>query len=138
MNSSLKDIMTSDVLTIKENDTAEMAKDWMEQHNIHHLPVQNEEQKLVGIISKTDLNSISLGMSLFKNNNKEIYNKILLQSLRVKEVMTKHVVSLDQDEDINLAIKILIENKIRALPITSSGKTVGIITPIDFLKHCKF
>lgn len=129
--------MTKEIITIIGNDTADIAVKIFNDNNFHHLPVLNESGELIGMLSQTDINSISLGLSLFKNTDKEEYNKMLFRTLRVKEIMSHNVIKLDFDESLVTAIKIFKENKIRAIPITKENRIVGLLSPIDLLNMIK-
>jgi CBS domain-containing protein len=137
LQTKISDLMTTNVVTIIGNDTADIAVRIFKENNFHHLPVLDESDKLIGMLSQTDINSISLGLTLFKNTDKEEYNKILFRTLRVKEIMSSDVIKLDKSEPLETAISIFKQNKIRAIPITENGKIVGLLSPLDILNLIK-
>ena len=49
----------------------------------------------------------------------------------VKNWMTTNIVSIDENDSMHTAIKLMTENKIRRLPVTKKGKLVGIVTNLD-------
>ncbi|HFB99717.1 MAG TPA: CBS domain-containing protein, partial [Phaeodactylibacter sp.] len=72
---------------------------------------------------------------LFQNPKIETYNEILFQTLLVKDIMTKTVVSFRPTDSIQLAYMVFKENKFRAMPVLSGEKLVGIVTPLDILDY---
>ncbi|MBK6619430.1 MAG: CBS domain-containing protein [Saprospirales bacterium] len=63
---SIKEIMTTEVLTVHPGDTMEQVHLVFRSSDIHHLPVVDEEGRVVGIISKSDYYSISNAFPLFR------------------------------------------------------------------------
>jgi len=137
---SVKDIMTRDVICVHAEDIVTKVHEIFEMHEIHHLPVLDNHENIVGIISRTDLERISAGMSMFKLNKKEEYNEALYRSLRAKEIMTPDPECLDRAATLESAITEFKDNKFRALPVVLGQHVVGIITPYDimlyFAEHC--
>ena len=105
------------------------------EHSFHHIPVEDSEGSLVGIVSRTDFERIKTGTTLFRNPKVEDYNEVLYQTLLVKDIMTKGVIHLRPMDSILVAYRIFKENKFRALPVIEKGKLIGIVTPLDVLNH---
>ena len=98
------------------------------KHGMHHLPVVDGQDKIIGIISSNDL------MKLFsdpryrdlKFNSDEI-DKVL----NLPSIMTSNPVVVSSKDTIQHAAKILADNKFQALPVVDDGKLVGIVTVKD-------
>jgi CBS domain-containing protein len=131
---SLAEVMTKFPLTVQTEDPLTEVQDIFDQNSIHHIPVLTAEKQIVGIISKTDLDQLSWGMSLFKNPNRESYNEALMHTRRVKDVMTDNVYTLDVDDCIDDAYSVFRSEGFRAIPVLENGELVGIVTPIDLVK----
>ena len=58
----------------------------------------------------------------------------LVSKIKVRDVMTKQVLTITEDTPIEEAARILIDNKIGGLPVITDGKVVGIITETDLFK----
>jgi acetoin utilization protein AcuB len=58
----------------------------------------------------------------------------LISKVTVKNVMTKKVITVEKDTPIEEAARIMVDQKIAGLPVTSSGKIVGMITETDLFK----
>ena len=128
-------VMTTDVATVQSNDTMDKAAEFFKTKGFHHLPVV-DYGKLVGIISSTDFHMLEDHFTLFKNKQSESMNKAIMRSLLVKDVMTKHVVSVGPDDTLEYAADIFRENLFRAMPVIDKEKRLlGILTPYDLLNY---
>ena len=98
--------------------------------HIRRAPVM-KEGRLVGIVSERDLLNASPSsattLSVWELN-------YLISKVKVKDVMTKKVITVDADTPIEEAARIMADKKIGGLPVTSAGKVVGMITETDLFK----
>ena len=110
--------MIYDPVTISVNAVVKDALDLMAEYHIGGIPVVDDDRKLVGIVTNRDLRFESC------------------MERPVKEVMTsENLVVTTQQTDMELATKILQENKIEKLPVVdANGKLVGLITYKDITK----
>ncbi len=122
MNEPLSTIMTTDVMTVNPNDPLQMAKEILFNNRIHHLPVV-DGRKLVGIISTFDLVKLDRPFSEYER-------------IKVKEVMTSKMATLEPTDKVGAAAEIFLENLFHGLPIINEeGELVGIVTTFDILKY---
>ena len=131
----IRDIMTSEVICLNTEDIVTKVDQIFRNHNIHHIPILSSDQKVVGIISKTDFERISAGFSMFKLSNREEYNLALYRSLRAVEIMTKDVKTISVNASISEATETFKENRLHALPVIENDRIVGIITPYDIMVY---
>ena len=123
MNERLSSIMTTNVFTVKPDDTLTYVQDILLNKRFHHLPVVDDNDKLLGIITSYDLMKLGVSPEDFANT-------------RVKDVMTSRVASLRPEELIGGAARVFLENLFHGLPIADDeGKLVGIVTTHDVLKY---
>lgn len=110
--------MIYDPVTIKRGRTVMDALNMMSEYHIGGIPVVDDENKLVGIVTNRDLR--------FEQNPER----------KIDEVMTsENLVTTHQQTDLIAAAKILQENKIEKLPVVDKdGKLVGLITYKDITK----
>ncbi len=112
------ELIIRDVYTVGPDDTVEFAEKKMGMYSVSGLPVVDDEDNLLGIITMRDI--------------KYMKNKSTL----VKDVMTKEVICGNEDTSNEDAVNLMYENKIERLPIVSKdGKLIGIITLRDVLKR---
>ena len=133
MKVQLKDIMSKDLTTVGIHTPVSEIAAIFSNSTFHHIPVVDKQERLKGIVSKTDFERIKSGMSLFRNPKMESYNKSLFRTLLTSDIMTADVKELQPDDSIELAYREFKNNVFRALPIVDKGKLVGIVTPLDLL-----
>ncbi len=121
--------MTSDVWTVSPSANLVEARQLQQQHSIRALPVM-ENDKLVGIVTRRGL--LRLDPS-FMNNDQRIMEVDPAQEI-IGDIMTKNPLTADPDFRMPRAARIMLENKITALPVLENGKLVGIITSSDMMR----
>lgn len=122
----VEQIMKRNVIKITTTNTIKDAIQLMEKHRIRHLPVINEADELVGIISDRDIRDAS--PSVFDTGEHSEYFTNPVSKIMVTDVITAH--PLDFVEDVS---SIFYEHHIGCLPIEEDNKLVGIITETDIL-----
>ena len=125
--------MTKKVISIgKEADVFE-AQEKMVQHNIRHLPVVEENNALIGIVTDRDIRS-ALPYELFKKDNfaKE---KEKISDLKVKDIMAKDPFTISPLHTIQDALLLIQEKRVGAFPVVDEqGKLKGILSVRDLLR----
>jgi len=115
---------------VDEGDSMKKAMDLLKEHEIRHLPVLKDGQRLVGILSERDIKQASPSPATALDI-REIY--YLLDKVKVKQIMTRRPYSVSSSAPIEEAALILREKKIGCLPVVDDGKLVGIITETDII-----
>ncbi len=131
---TIADIMTEDIVCLREDDNITTISEGMDRYNLRHLLVVREEN-LVGIVSHRDL--LRLAVSSLEANTPEGRAKqdSLNQNTLVAAVMTRDPVTVRPDTPIWEAAKIMVESKFGCLPVVDRDDNVaGIVTEHDFLK----
>lgn len=125
-------IMTSKVITVSPNDSLAEVNDIFKKHKIHHLPVVRE-RKLIGIISKSDIN---LFLKWWNNDKyQDLSNSVRLMNYKAEDIMTKGLAKLEPTDRINVAVKVFEENLFHAIPVVNNeGELEGIVTTYDLIK----
>lgn len=127
----VKDRMTPNPTTATEESSFEEALHVMKEKKIRRLPIVNKSGRLSGIVVQKDLFSASpstaTSLSVF-----EVH--YLLSKLKMKDVMSKRVVTIGDDCPLEEAARIMVDYKIGCLPISKDGKLLGIITETDIFK----
>lgn len=144
-----KDIMTKEVFLLKAGDTVEHAISKLLEYNISGMPVVNEENQLVGILTESDLVAKSKKLDIpnyFPSfyplfDTKKYMDKItdldekmkeIIQS-KVEAVMTKKVFSVEEDVALEEIVRLMATNNIHRIPVVADGRVVGIITKKDII-----
>ena len=130
-NITVSSIMTTNVITVNEKQTLREGSKFMYQHNIGGLIVlmdtskneTGEIDKPIGIITERDI----ARLVAFSSN--------LSTDTAISEVMSKPLITINQNSSIKEVTELMQQNDIRRLPIVDNkGKLVGIITAKDILR----
>jgi CBS domain-containing protein len=130
----VSEIMTRSLITVEPNTILDKVNELFLQHDFHHLPVV-ENDKFVGIISRTDIDRVSSNIDLFQTKENELVNEKIFKSLIASEVMSANAVVLAPDDFLSYAATLFAENKYHALPVVEGDKLVGLVTTFDLIEH---
>jgi CBS domain-containing protein len=121
MTLRVSDIMTTALVTGAPRDRVDTKLLDMKMASIRHLLVVDEKNKLVGVVSDRDVL-----MNLGTAKDKTLY---------LKDIMTKIVETVHQNDDAAEALGVMLDKKIGSLPVVGShGQLVGVVTETDFLQ----
>jgi len=124
------DIMRTAVVTITPKTSLPAAVRLMRQRGIRHLPVVDDDV-LVGIVSDRDLKQAMASPATSLETHELNY---LLEALTVDEIMTRAVITVGRRFPIEEAARLMVKEKVSALPVTETGRLVGIVTETDVLE----
>ena len=104
------------------------ARSLMDKEKIGHVPVLNKTNTLVGLITREDL--LKAGPSLA--TSLDMYEiSYLLSKLTVEKAMVKNVITVQENEVVEEAARIMADEDIGCLPVMNDSLLVGIITDTD-------
>jgi acetoin utilization protein AcuB len=126
----VQDVMQSKVITIAPETTLPEAMRLARQRVVRHLLVV-EDGELVGIVSDRDLKRAMASPATSLEVHELNY---LLDRLRIGEIMTRTVITIGPIFPVEEAARLMVTEKISALPVTDGGKLVGIVTETDVLE----
>ncbi len=115
----VKEVMNSDVKTIEPDESILEAARKMNEFGIGCLIVARNETRLAGILTDSDI----LGKVVAKDKRASRVN--------VRQVMTRKLVLIDENEDISKAAELMKKHNIKKLPVISRKTLVGILTVSD-------
>jgi acetoin utilization protein AcuB len=117
--------MTRNPVTTSPNASVPDALKVMQGSRIRQLPVLDEKDHMVGIVSLVDLfrasPSPATSLSIWEID-------YLLEKIKVSQVMTRDVITITEDTAVEDAGRIMAENAVSGLPVMRDGELVGIIT----------
>jgi len=117
----VRDIMSSPVVTIDEDETANKAATSMDMKDLGAVIVQNKDSKSIGIITERDL-----VVRVVATNQKP-------ENLKAKEIMTTPLVTIEPEATIIEAARRMTRLDIRRLGVIYKGNLVGIVSSKDIL-----
>lgn len=113
--------MVTKLLTVRPDDSMDLAASIMDWKRVRHVPVENDEGELVGLVShRSVLKKIVEG-----GNNK---------STAISEIMNEQPIFINPDTTTVKAIQLMRDNRISCLPVVENEKLVGVITEYDLIK----
>jgi acetoin utilization protein AcuB len=86
----------------------------------------------VGVVSQRDLFRSALAAALGYGERAQ---KMLLRTVRVKEVMSEPAITVSPDAAAKEAIRLMLERKIGCLPVVEGHTLIGIVTETDILRY---
>ncbi|MEF3274252.1 MAG: CBS domain-containing protein [Chloroflexus sp.] len=110
-----REIMTRDVICIADDAAVEDAARLMARNRISGLPVINSHGMLVGLVTEHDL--------------------IAKEGRTVKEIMTRSVISVSADTEVEQIQHLLKNQRIRRVPVVENGKVIGIVSRSDLVRQ---
>jgi acetoin utilization protein AcuB len=132
----VRELMSTGVTTIEAGASCQKAVERMFQHKVRHLPVIGDDGELVGIVTDRDLRHHLFARGLFEHDDRRVDD--LLGTIPVSDIMSSPVISVAPDEPVEIAARLMLEDKIGSLPVVEGGRPVGIITETDLLRQiCK-
>lgn len=130
----VREFMTTDVITLKPDDTVAKALATMRDHAISRIPIVNEESKLEGLVTLHDLIIRFIKPRFRAQAGELVGEKIPPFSTQLREVMIRGVITVLPDATIREAVATMIDNHIDGLVvINEENKVVGILTVKDLL-----
>jgi len=122
----VEQMMNKNVLTLNPSNTIKEAVSILREKKIRHIPIVNEQGKVVGVVTDRDIKEAAPS-NLLDGQNQELVETPL------KEIMTKNPVLGHPLDFVEEVATIFYDQQIGCLPIVSGGKLVGIVTETDLL-----
>ncbi len=119
----LEDVMTTDLLTVNEHEAVELVAHLMVWHKIRYVPVEDDEHRLVGLVTDR---------TLLRFLTADGYRKAE-GPLPVSEVMHRELVTASPDTRTLEAVSLMRRRGVACLPVVQEGRLVGLVTERDFL-----
>jgi len=128
----VRDLMTTNVFSLTPGDDLFAAQNLMDEHNVRHLPVVDDDMDLVGLVTTRDL------LRAASPRDDELPLEMRAEHLHnetIAEWMTSEVATVEPDDDLTEAAQVLLENKFGCLPVVQGSRLAGILTEADFVRH---
>lgn len=145
MSKRVRDIMRSNVYTIKEDQKISDLLNFFVENDISGAPVTGKDDTLTGIITPIDVFEqiheypsyidamtymVAIDCEGLADSNIEN-----LLSRPIKELMTKNVITVEADSSILKAAKIFSKKKFKKIPVIENNRLVGILTHRDMINY---
>jgi CBS domain-containing protein len=114
--------MATDLFTVRPDDIVDFAASLMDWRHVRHIPVEDDDGMLVGLVSHRSL------LRLVANGRVGGEHKVT-----VREIMNPDPVTVSPDTSTVEAIRLMREQQVACLPVTRAGKLVGLLTEHDLI-----
>lgn len=114
LNNKVCQIMNTDLFTVQEEESLAMVKALMDWHSIRHMPIEDKEGNLAGIVSAKYLDQFDES-----------------QPLSIGDIMITDIISVNREQPVSACIALMKTHKISCLPVIRDKKVTGIITDTD-------
>jgi CBS domain-containing protein len=137
-----KDIMTTSVITVPQDGKIEDAVRLMLDHQVSALPVVDTDGDLKGLVSEGDLMRRvrdtdgprrSWWLELLSGSGNSAQEFVKLNSHHIADVMTRDVVSVEEDAPVAEIARLLEKHRIKRVPVLREGRVVGIVSRANLL-----
>ncbi len=124
MNESVSTIMSDKLISVGPEDSLLKTKRMMKAHQIHAIPVVDEDNNILGLITPTDMLRLD---RLHKD----------YENIKASEVMTTKLATLTPDAKIGTAAELFLEHLFHSIPIVEEDtkKLLGIVTSHDVMLY---
>ncbi len=119
----VEQFMTTDLFTVHEEDTVDLVANMMDWENIRHVPVENSQHHLVGLISYRAM----LRLMAKERRGREG------TAVPVTSIMRRDPLTVTPETATVDAIELMRANGVGCLPVVEDGRLVGILTERDFM-----
>jgi CBS domain-containing protein len=120
-----RDVMTSPVITISPDTSVPSAADFLRSHGFTAAPVVDADGHLVGIVSEADLVRSSVVPDWWVIQREP--------DPTVEQMMTSAPTTMRSGDDVADVVRVMLDARIRSIPIVDDGELVGIVTRRDVL-----
>ena len=126
-----QDLMTTELFTLKKNDSLRTARSMMSLARIRHIPIVDKDNTFLGLLTHRDI--LSATISRFAEVDRLVQDEID-SGIPISEIMRTDVKTIHPDMHLRDVAEILLHHKYGCLPVVDDGILVGILTEADFLK----
>lgn len=118
------EIMSTNLQTVRLNTSIQEAIEILISQRVSGLPVTDEQDRLVGMITEFALLAVAYDRSVSKQT--------------VSQHMTRDVITVDVDDPASRVADLCIVHRVRRVPVMREGRLVGVIARRDVLRALTF
>jgi CBS domain-containing protein len=132
-NIPVSTIMSTQLVILNTTDSLEKAEHLFKKHKIRHIPVIEDQKKIVGMLSLTDLLRISFADGAYEDEDD--IESVVYEMFTLSQVMAKKIKSVSPQTSIKEVAELLAAREFHAVPVVDQGDLVGIVTTTDLIKY---
>jgi acetoin utilization protein AcuB len=123
-------VMTKSVVVANQFHNFSSVLELFSKHGMHHLPIVDGSNKIVGIVSSNDLLKLFLDS---KYKNLSLNTDEADKAINIADIMTKNPITITPKETIKTAAKLFADYGFGILPVVENGEIVGILSIKDIV-----
>mgnify|MGYP001544182729 FL=1 len=127
---TVEEFMSSELCTMSETDSVNDARKVMTERHIRHIPVTDDENRLIGLVTQRDILAATVPEAEGRENKKSAEGGV---DTRLSDIMIKNVSVVDKTDSLRTAAIYMQSHKYGCMPVVSDGRLAGIITDSDFV-----
>jgi CBS domain-containing protein len=124
MAKSVRDVMTPNVHAASPTDSLASAAEIMSSQDVGSLPVV-ENGRLIGVLTDRDIVV------------RAVAERVTPETLNVGDVASRQPVTVQPDEDLDEALRLMAHHRVRRLPVVEDGRLVGMLSQADVAGEAK-
>ena len=126
MNAYVKDIMTTGVVTVRPDTPHQTVAAMLRQHRVSGFPVADDDGKVVGVVTETDLVALVAGRRHRRHRAAE--------QATAGDLMSHPAVTVGPDDPVTTAARLMRKQRLQRLPVVDrDGRLAGIVSRSDVL-----
>jgi CBS-domain-containing membrane protein len=137
MNAKVRDVMTTHVVAVRRKATYKDMAIHLREHRVSAFPVVDDENKVIGVVSEADLltkEALDGEVPGFVGGILRHKELTKAAGLTAADLMTAPAVTVQADDDVAQAARLMYIRRVKRLPVTSpDGHLIGIISRADVL-----
>lgn len=127
----VKDLMSKELYTLKATDTVHQARELMLNKHIRYIPILNDNNEFVGLLTKRDVLAVSIStLADIEQNERDTIE----DSIPIAEVMRTDLIVANEETHLLEAARFILNQKHGCLPVFRDTQLVGILTEADFVR----
>jgi CBS domain-containing protein len=140
---NVQDAMTKDVVTVRPETAVSEIAALLVKHRISAVPVVSEDNRVLGIVSQTDLGHRSetgtekkrkWWLDIFTDTDAQARAYTKSHGVHAADVMTRHLITVRPTASLSEVAEVLDTHRIRQVPVLDNGKLVGMISRTDLVR----
>jgi predicted transcriptional regulator len=143
----IRDIMTKDVITVREDTSLRELSEIILEKGINGAPVVDEDGKVIGVVCESDLIEKDRPLHIptvfvILDSFIPLENPFRLErefkritATKVGDIYSAPAVTLGPDDDVSSAAEIMSERKYYTIPVVEDGELVGVLGKADILRN---
>lgn len=134
MDKQIRHWMTPDPVTINGDNSLSVAYNLMRLNHLRHLPVIDDDEELIGIITWGDVREAKPKAIVADEERSAWEEHFLAATQDVRNFMTPTPYHVAPDASVRRAAMMMMEHKIGGLPVVEDGRVIGIVTETDLFR----